>query len=72
MGLSEEIKNNPTKSELEVFKDFVDKATSIQQQLSPSYHEDRNLREMVMIGVNIPRIQESLGDRQPRVNLWKG
>lgn len=66
MRLTEALSRADGKSEQDVFREFVDRATAIQQQLHVSYHDDRQLRDMLQISVDIPDIQQALADRQPR------
>lgn len=39
---------------------------SLQQQLHETCHSDRALRHRLLTSVDIPSLQEMLGDRQPR------
>lgn len=66
MKLTEAMSLEPEKSELDVFKSFVDKMMALQQQLHSSYHGDRQLRDRIMNSVDIARIQDALTDRPPR------
>lgn len=66
MRLSESLAEDPKKSEMEMFKAILDRTMAIQQQLHSSYHGDRQLRDRLMNGVNLPSIQDALTDRQPR------
>lgn len=54
------------KTKIEVFKTFVGRATAIKQHLHNSYHYDRQIRKIILVSDDIPRIQEALGDRQTR------
>lgn len=63
MRLTDALSRGVDKTEVEVLKEFVDRATEILQQLHPSYQYDSKLRDMLMISVDIPRILKELGDR---------
>lgn len=56
----------PQKSELYLFKTFVDRMMAIQQQLHKDYQSNRQLRDQLLLAVDIPSIQETLNDRRPR------
>lgn len=66
MKLTEAMSTEPGKSELDVFKSFVDRMMELKQQLHSSYHGDRQLRDRIMKSVDISKIQDALTDRPPR------
>lgn len=66
MKLKESPTEDPTKSELEIFKALVERSMTIQQQIHSSYHGDRQLRDRLINGVNCPTIKEEVTDRHMR------
>lgn len=46
--LSEELNKHPNESEVDVFRKFVAKLTSLQQQLDTRYHGDHYLRDRLL------------------------
>lgn len=65
-SLSKEMESHPDKSEVEVFSDLADRLTKIQHQLHSSYHEDRFLRDQLLVAADLPSLRRSLVDKIPR------
>ena len=59
------MRNNPDQSEVQVFRDLVDKFTSIQRELHLAYRNDRFSRDHLIIGADIPHIQNSYNTKSP-------
>ncbi len=68
MRLSDAMRAEPDKSELEIFRQFSYKLSQIQQQLDTPYRHDNFLRDQLMISVDIPNIQQLLKERVPRTS----
>lgn len=68
MTLLDAMAEDPTESEVTVFRNFVAKLMSLQNQLDITYHTDQFLRDRLLTSVNIPAIQSSLRDRLPRTS----
>lgn len=66
LSLSSALEERPHDAEVTVFRAFVDRLMSLQNQLHPDYNTDRQLRDRLVNAVDIPRIQDSLRDRTPR------
>lgn len=56
----------PEQAEVDVFRTFVEKLTSIQQQLDSRYHCDHFLRDRLLTAVDLLTMQSALCDRIPR------
>ena len=65
-SLTDAMRQDPERSELEVFRKLVDKLTSIQRQLHPSYREDRFLRDQLIIAADINQLSNSLREKIPK------
>lgn len=63
--LSKELNKHPKDAEVDVFRRFVSKLTSLQQKLDTRYHGDHYLRDRLLTAVDIPEIQGALRDRLP-------
>ena len=63
--LSQQMRNNPEKSELEVFKDVVRTLTKTQRQLDTVYQNDINLRNQIVVSVDLPEIARPLKEKTP-------
>lgn len=46
--------NDPDESEIEVFRKFVAKLTSLQKQLDRSYNDDKFIGDRIITAVDIP------------------
>lgn len=68
MRLSEAMRNDPEKSELQVFRQFTNKLSRLQQQLDTIYHNDTFLRDQLIISTDIPHVQKLLRERLPRTS----
>lgn len=67
-SLTEAMRVKHDKSELEVFRDFTYRLSSIQKQLHISYHQDRFLRDKLMIAADISNIHRALLDNVPETS----
>lgn len=65
LRLTEAMKEEPEKSEVEVFRSFSFKLTTLQKQLSRHYQHDDFLRDQIIIATDIPNVQQSLRERIP-------
>ena len=63
--LSKEMEKAPDKSEIDVFRSFSFKLTTLQKQLSTHYHHDDFLRAQYITSVDNHKIQQSLRERIP-------
>lgn len=52
--------------EVDLFKNFVDRLTSWDQEMNETYQTDRYLRTPLFTAVKICSVQEAVNDRQPR------
>lgn len=68
MLLTEAMAEEPDESEVTIFRKFVAKLTSLQNQLDPTYQTDQFLRDRLLTAVDIPSIQSTLRDRLPRTS----
>lgn len=68
-SLTDAMHQDSERSELEVFRKLVDKQTSIQQQLHPSYKEDRFLRDQFIIAADVSHLRNSLRERYLRLHM---
>lgn len=66
MKLSDAMKENAQKSEVEVFRAFFFKLSTLQKQLSANYQHDNLLRDQLVIACDIDRVQQSLCERVPK------
>lgn len=66
MKLSEAMEEKPDESEVAVYRDFIARLMSIQDQLDESYQGDKFLRDQLLASVDIPKVQGSLRDKIPR------
>lgn len=66
MRLSEEMRNHPEKSEMEAFRTFSYRLTTLQKKLSAHYQHDDFLRAQLIIATDINHIQQSLKERIPK------
>ena len=64
-SLCQAMRQQPEKSELQVFREFCDNLSSIQRQLHSSYHNDLFLRDQLMVAADIEDIQRLLMDKIP-------
>ena len=64
-SLERSMQQNPTKSELEVFREVSDELTHTQQQLHSDYQKDRFLRDQLLICADISRLRRSLIEKIP-------
>lgn len=66
LTLKKAMGDNPTQSEVAVFRSFVAKLRSLKQQLYPEYQTDSILKDRRLTEVDIPSIQTTMRDRMPR------
>lgn len=66
MRLTSDMEKDPSASEITVYRTFVAKLMSTQQQLEAVYHGDRHLRDQLIASIDIPKVQDTLKDRVPR------
>ena len=59
------MRNNPQKSELEVFKDVVRTLSKTQRQLDTVYQNDINLRDQIVVSVDLPEVARPLKEQTP-------
>lgn len=64
-SLCEAMRQQPEKSELQVFREFCDNLSSLQRQLHSSYHNDLFLRDQLMVAADIEDIKRLLMDKIP-------
>lgn len=67
--LSEMLRENPDKSELQTFTLMVDKLIATQGQLSSEYQSDTILRDQLMRSADLPNIVQSMRERIPASSL---
>lgn len=60
MTLTDALCEEPEKSEAEVFRKFVAKLMTLQNQLDTIYHTDQYLHDRLMTAINIPSIQSAI------------
>lgn len=56
MNLSEEMADEPTETDVMLFRRFVSKLMTLQNQLDSTYHTDQFLRHRVMTAIFISQI----------------
>ena len=59
------MRNNPEKSQSEVFRSLSQKLSSIQRQLHSDYHKDRFLCDMLVQAADSPQMKRSFLERAP-------
>ena len=64
--LSIEMRENPDKSELQVFRGMITKLSKLQRQLSKEYRNDLFLRDQIVISTDVPAAQQSMRERVPK------
>ena len=64
-SLTQDMRNNPDKSELEVFREVSDNLTRVQHQLHKDYHHDRFLRDQLLRAADLPHLRRSLIEKIP-------
>jgi hypothetical protein len=62
-SLRDAMRNEPERSEVEVFKSMCRLLSTTQRQLHESYHNDRFLKDQIVISVDIPEIERSLREK---------
>ena len=62
-SLRDAMRNQPERSEVEVFKSMCRLLSTTQRQLHESYHKDRFLKDQIVIAVDIPEIERSLREK---------
>ncbi len=67
LRLSTEMRENPEKSELEVFRCVATRLSQLQRQLSESYRKDEFLRDQIIIAADTGQIQQSMRERVPKI-----
>jgi hypothetical protein len=65
MSLLKEMLNNPTKSQVEVFKLTYRTLARTQRQLHKDHHIDRFLRDQVVISADLPQLMRSFKEKAP-------
>lgn len=65
-SLSQAMEQQPEKSEVAVFTELADKLIKIQHQLHSSYHEDRFLRDQLLVAADLSHLRTSLVDKIPK------
>ncbi len=65
MRLSTEMEKSPDKSEIEVFRTFSFKLSTLQKQLAEHYQHDDFLRDQLVQSVDHTQIQKALRERLP-------
>lgn len=69
MTLFKAMTEDPTDTEVNVFRNFFAKLSSLKNQLHPTYHNERFLRYRILTGVDIRSIRKTLRDRIPKTSL---
>jgi hypothetical protein len=62
-SLREEMRNHPEKSQVEVFRIVCRNLTKTQRQLHEDYHNDRFLRDQIIMSADLPEIEKSLREK---------
>lgn len=65
-SLSEAMRRQPMKSEVEVFRELSHRLSRIQNQLDVQYHRDSFLRDQLVMAADIPHLERSLRERVPK------
>jgi hypothetical protein len=60
MSLREEMRNHPEKSQVELFRIVCRKLTKTKRQLHEEYHNDRFLRDQIILSADFPEIENYL------------
>jgi hypothetical protein len=67
-SLRDAMRNEPEKSEVDVFKGLCRLLSTTQRQLHEYYHNDRILKDQIVISVEIPGIERSLRQKAARTS----
>lgn len=65
LRLTEALKEDTDQSEVEVFRAFSYKLSTLQKQLESHYQHDDFIRDQLIVSTDLPRIQQSLLERVP-------
>jgi hypothetical protein len=67
-SLRDSMRKEPQNSEFDVFKGMCRLLSTTQRQLHESYHNDRFLKDQIVIAVDIPEIERSLREKAARTS----
>lgn len=68
INFSEAMDDEPTETEVTMFRRFLAKLMTLQNRLGSTYHTDQLIKDRQMKAIDIPQIKSTLCDHMPRTS----